>query len=101
MFNGNPACLELNEYLEQTQKEINKAIRKHLEEVGDLRDICVILMRFGLLPGRNYGVEATLQEIGDMFGVTREMIRQVEAKVLRKLKNPIRKEVLKKLYNED
>ena len=42
----------------------------------------VIVLRFGLLDGRS----RTLEEVGNIFGVTRERIRQIEAKALRKLK---------------
>jgi RNA polymerase primary sigma factor len=46
----------------------------------------VVEMRFGLRDG----VSHTLEEVGQMFGVTRERIRQIEAKALRKLRNPLR-----------
>lgn len=50
------------------------------------REERIIRMRFGI----NLPSDATLQEIGDKFGVTRERIRQIEAKALRKLKHPSR-----------
>jgi len=50
------------------------------------RERKVIEMRYGLPDGRS----RTLQEIGDIFGVTRERIRQIERKALRKLKHPCR-----------
>ena len=46
----------------------------------------VIMLRFGIYDGR----ERTLEEIGQLFGVTRERIRQIEAKSLRKLRHPNR-----------
>ena len=51
----------------------------------------VIRMRFGI--GENY--DHTLEEVGQVFDVTRERIRQIEAKALRKLKHPTRSKRLK------
>jgi RNA polymerase primary sigma factor len=50
------------------------------------RERQVLEMRFGLLDGRDY----TLEEVGKYFKVTRERIRQIEAKALRKLRHPTR-----------
>jgi len=47
------------------------------------REAKVIAMRFGLAGHRDH----TLEEVGQQFGVTRERIRQIEAKALRKLRN--------------
>ncbi len=51
----------------------------------------VLELRFGLKDGRSY----TLEEVGRMFGVTRERIRQIEAKALRKLRHPQRSHKLR------
>ncbi|HNG93394.1 MAG TPA: RNA polymerase sigma factor RpoD [Acidobacteriota bacterium] len=56
------------------------------------REEKVIKMRFGLDPG---GSEHTLEEVGKHFAVTRERIRQIEAKALRKLRHPSRSRKLK------
>ena len=50
------------------------------------REEAIIRMRFGL----DDGTERTLEEVGRIFAVTRERIRQIEAKVLRKLRHPLR-----------
>jgi RNA polymerase primary sigma factor len=51
-----------------------------------LREAKIIKMRFGLEDGS----EHTLAEVGESFAVTRERIRQIEAKALRKLRHPTR-----------
>ena len=61
-------------------KEQTEALLKTLTP----REERVIKMRFGLVDGN----EHTLEEVGQMFAVTRERIRQIEAKALRKLRHP-------------
>jgi len=60
------------------------------------REAKVLKMRFGLGDGN----EHTLEEVGQQFKVTRERIRQIEAKALRKLKHPSRSRKLKSFTNE-
>jgi RNA polymerase primary sigma factor len=55
------------------------------------REEKVIKMRFGVVDGS----EHTLEEVGQNFAVTRERIRQIEAKALRKLRHPSRSRKLK------
>jgi len=57
------------------------------------RDMTIIKMRFGI----GFSTDHTLEEIGAVFGLTRERIRQIEAKVLRKLRHPSRSEALSEL----
>ncbi|MFO7263922.1 MAG: RNA polymerase sigma factor RpoD [Bacillota bacterium] len=69
-------------------------LKEQLEEVLDTlteREEHVLRLRFGLDDGRT----RTLEEVGQVFGVTRERIRQIEAKALRKLRHPSRSKRLK------
>ena len=69
-------------------------LREQLEDVLDSlteREEMVLRLRFGLDDGRS----RTLEEVGQVFGVTRERIRQIEAKALRKLRHPSRSKKLK------
>ena len=69
-------------------------LREQLEEVLETltpREKKVLQLRFGLEDGRS----RTLEEVGQHFGVTRERIRQIEAKALRKLRHPSRSKKLK------
>ena len=69
-------------------------LKSHLSEVLDTlndREKKVLRLRFGLEDGR----QRTLEEVGREFGVTRERIRQIEAKALRKLRHPTRSKKLK------
>ncbi|MEW6226653.1 MAG: RNA polymerase sigma factor RpoD [Bacillota bacterium] len=69
-------------------------LKEQLEDVLDTltpREEKVLRLRFGLDDGRS----RTLEEVGQVFGVTRERIRQIEAKALRKLRHPSRSKKLK------
>ncbi|MGV2720062.1 UNVERIFIED_CONTAM: sigma-70 family RNA polymerase sigma factor, partial [Klebsiella pneumoniae] len=70
-------------------------IEQVLDELTE-REENIIRLRFGIDDGRY----RTLEEVGKVFGVTRERIRQIEAKALRKLKHPTRARKLKNyLFN--
>jgi RNA polymerase primary sigma factor len=62
-------------------------LREQLEDALDdltYREKRIVQLRFGLLDGR----PRTLEEVGNVFGVTRERIRQIESKTLMKLRHP-------------
>jgi RNA polymerase primary sigma factor len=61
------------------------------------RERRVLQLRFGLEDGRS----RTLEEVGREFGVTRERIRQIEAKALRKLRHPSRSDQLRSFLIDD
>jgi RNA polymerase primary sigma factor len=72
-------------------------LRLEVEDILDTltaRERRVLQLRFGLLDAR----ERTLEEVGRRFGLTRERIRQIEAKALRKLRDPSRSQKLKDLW---
>lgn len=78
---------------------VNITLKEKIEEVLDTiteREAKVLRMRFGLGSGN----EHTLEEVGQQFKVTRERIRQIEAKALRKLRGPRRRKKLKSFLND-
>lgn len=80
---------------ETPEDQVSKSLlREDLENVLDTlspRERDVLRLRYGLDDGRM----KTLEEIGQIFNVTRERIRQIEAKALRKLRHPNRNSILK------
>ncbi len=78
-----------------TQQLLREQVEEILEELNE-RERKVLEMRFGLVDGRN----RTLEEVGNEFGVTRERIRQIEAKALRKLRHPQRSRKLRDYLTE-
>ena len=75
------------------QTLLHEQLMEVLKTLTD-REQRVLKLRFGLEDGR----QRTLEEVGREFNVTRERIRQIEAKAIRKLKNPNRSKKLKDFY---
>ena len=73
---------------------LHEQLEKLLEGLSP-REATVLRMRFGLVDGRPY----TLEEVGKEFNVTRERIRQIESKALRKLPHPSRSKLLRDFLN--
>ena len=75
----------------------NTLLSEALAEILDTlteREADVLKMRFGMYDGRTH----TLEEVGQIFGVTRERIRQIENKAIRKLRHPSRAKRIKDFY---
>ena len=83
--------------LEQPEEAAMKMLlREQIDQILDTlspREAMVLKMRYGLLDGKT----KTLEEVGQFFNVTRERIRQIEVKALRKLRHPSRSKQLKAL----
>ena len=75
---------------------LKNATRSILEGLT-ARESKVLRMRFGI----DMNTDHTLEEVGKQFDVTRERIRQIEAKALRKLRHPTRSEMLRSFMRED
>lgn len=75
-------------------KEDNREIINQVFATLPSREAKILRMRFGLDDGKT----ATLEEIGAHLGVTRERVRQLETKALRKLRNPSRQKVLMEAF---
>jgi RNA polymerase primary sigma factor len=79
---------------EPTDAASKELLREQIRVALDFlteRERQVLEMRFGLKDGKDH----TLEEVGKYFGVTRERIRQIEAKALRKLRHPSRSRALR------
>ncbi len=77
-----------------TQSAYQNLLREKVEEVLNTltpREARILRLRFGLQNGRSY----TLEEVGQKFGLTRERIRQIEGKALRRLRHPRRSRQLR------
>ena len=75
---------------EATRKILREKLIKVLQTLGE-KEREILMYRYGLVDGTEY----TLEQIGKMFNVTRERIRQIETKAIRKLRHPARAKHLK------
>ena len=103
---GDDDDLRIGDRLEDASQELpeDDAVRKAIaaavrEVLADLspRESKVLRMRFGIDQNQDH----TLEEVGKQFEVTRERIRQIESKALRKLRHPSRSEALRNFLDRD
>ncbi|MBL7048491.1 MAG: RNA polymerase sigma factor RpoD [Nitrospira sp.] len=97
---GNEEDSQLEDFLEDTasiipldaviQQELKDQVRKAMSSLSK-KEADIIAMRFGI----GDGISQTLEEVGKQYNVTRERIRQLEGKALRKLRHPARAQTLK------
>lgn len=87
-----------DEHVNVSEEIMNQELRTIFENLMDTltdREKAVVRLRFGWEDGKKY----TLEEIGEVFDVTRERIRQIEAKSLKKLSKPKNKKILEDFMN--
>ena len=77
---------EAQEPMDAAAKEMLRESMKNALAVLSERERQVLELRFGLVDGKDH----TLEEVGQYFNVTRERIRQIESKAMRKLRHPTR-----------
>ena len=76
----------------------NEGKREILENILNTlteRERDILKYRYGLIDG----TPKTLEEIGNIFNLSKERIRQIESKALQKLRNPARADILRQTYN--
>ena len=103
---GDDSDLHIGDRLEDSAQEkpdeeavrlaITEAVREALSTLSP-RESKVLRMRFGIDQNQDH----TLEEVGKQFEVTRERIRQIESKALRKLRHPSRSELLRNFLDRE
>jgi len=103
---GDDADSNLGDFIEDTstlapaEAALHDSMREVVKDILDSltpREAKVLRMRFGV----EMSTDHTLEEVGKQFDVTRERIRQIEAKALRKMRHPSRSDKLKSFLEED
>jgi RNA polymerase primary sigma factor len=92
--------IEDSSTLAPVDSAVYASLREATKDVLDTltpREAKVLRMRFGI----EMNTDHTLEEVGKQFDVTRERIRQIEAKALRKLRHPSRSERLRSFLDQD
>lgn len=92
-FIEDPNVEKPEEYV--ARRELKEAIRQILDELPE-REREVVKLYYGL----DTGIEMSLEDVGDRFGITRERVRQILQKAMKKLRSPTRIGRLKKLLNQ-
>ncbi len=101
--NGDDEDSHLGDFIEDTTLELpldsattEECVQPRYDVLAGLtaREAKVLRMRFGI----DMNTDHTLEEVGKQFDVTRERIRRIEAKALRKLRHPSRSEVLRSFW---
>jgi RNA polymerase sigma factor (sigma-70 family) len=87
--------LELITGVKKTNVDLDNAIEEMLKTLSE-KEAMVISLRYGF----DDGEAKTLEEVGRMFGVTRERVRQIEAKAIRKLRHPSRSQHLREFLGQ-
>lgn len=103
---GDDEDSHLGDFIEDTsmlspvEAAANEGLREAIREILSgltAREAKVLRMRFGI----DMNTDHTLEEVGKQFDVTRERIRQIEAKALRKLRHPTRSEILRSFLDQE
>ncbi len=85
------------EPMDEAAKDLmREQVTKSLDILTD-RERRILELRYGLADGKEY----TLEEISTLFGLTRERIRQIESRALRKMRHPIQSRALRELYTDN